>query len=179
MSKRVLSGAAAMVVLALAAGACADDVKTPVSPDVAPPSEAAQQSFTDLGGAVFWNACTGEYVGFDAGSVRHTVTQVVDDGAGGYHIRFIRNGQHYNGPGLEWTGSGWVETGTRYVGNGVTTRSINAKPPFPGEYTYTSNTRVMQKGSGANMLFHEVDHITVNANGEVTADVLDGWFECL
>lgn len=179
MSRSIWSSAAGMVVLALAAGACVDEATTPLSPEPQPPSMGVTQSFTDIEGTVFWNSCTGEWVGFGAGSVRHEVTQTKDDGAGGYHIRFIRNGQHYDGPGLEWTGSGFVETGTRYVGNGVTTYSINAKPPFPGEYTYTSNIRVMQKGSGTNMLFHVVDHITVNANGEVTADVLDSWFECL
>ncbi len=89
-----------------------------------------------------------------------------------------RNGQHYHGPGLEWTGSGFVPTGTEYVGNSVLNHSINAKPPFPGEYTFTQNVRVMQKGSGPNSLFHIVEHITVNANGDVTADVLDAWFAC-
>lgn len=168
---------AAAAVLALISGACADDAVTNA---VAPEDTqlAVTQQFTDLEGAIFWNNCTGEYVQFAEGSTRHDVTSSRDDGAGGYHVMVHRNGQHYHGPGLEWTGSGFVPTGTEYVGNSVLNYSINAKPPFPAEYTFSQNVRVMQKGSGPNSLFHIVDHITVNANGDVTADVLDAWFAC-
>lgn len=168
---------AAALVLALLSGACADDpVTSPVAPENA--QLAVTQGFTDLEGAIFWNDCTGEYVQFAEGSIQHLVTSSRDDGAGGYHIRVHRNGQHYNGPGLEWTGVELVSTGTEYVGNSVLNYSINAKPPFPAEYTFTEDVRVMQKGSGMNMLFHIVDHITVSANGDITADVLDAWFVC-
>lgn len=168
---------AAAAVLALLAGACADDTVT--SPAASENVQlAVTQEQIDLEGAIFWNNCTGEYVQFAEGSIQHLVTSSRDDGAGGYHVMVHRNGQHYHGPGLEWTGSEFVPTGTAYVGNAVLNYSLNAKPPFPAEYTFTQNVRVMQKGSGPNSLFHIVDHITVNADGDVTADVLDAWFIC-
>lgn len=142
------------------------------------PELSVQQDWTDRAGGVFWNGCTGEYVGFAEGSAEHELLKLQDDGAGGFHGRYHANGRNYNGPGLEWTGSEFVPTGTQYQGNSVYNETLNIRPPFPWEGTITSDTRVIQKGSGDNMRFHTVDHITVNANGEWTADVLDGWFTC-
>lgn len=152
----------------------------PTSPDemTGGPELSVQQEWNDLAGNVFWNACTGEYVGFAEGSIQHVVSSVKDDGDGGFHVRLHRNGRNYNGPGLMWTGSEFVPTGTQYRGNSVFNGTLNVRPPFPAEQTITSNVRVIQLGSGTNMMFHLVVHITVNANGEVTADVIDGWFVC-
>jgi hypothetical protein len=169
----------AMLALVFALAGCSDPTSTsdPLAAD--DPRLQVQQSWTPLEGEVFFNACTGEHVLFAEGSIQHALISVKSDGGGGYHVNFHRNGRHYNGPGVEWNGSSWVPTGTQYQGNSVASFHVNAKPPFPAEYTFTSNVRVISSGAAPNMMFHLVDHITVNANGEVTADVLDGWFTCI
>ena len=161
----------------LFAGACTDG-------HVAGPTASAQselavtQQFNDLEGVVFWNGCAGEYVGFASGSIQHVVADSRSDGSGGYHVRFHRNGQHYNGPGLAWTGSSLEPTGTEYVGTSLLNYSMNAKPPYPREYTLTERVRLIQKGPGPDSFLNIVDHITVNAAGDVTADVIDVFITC-
>lgn len=165
-------------VLAVAVAACSE----PVAPDIvsAPPAPelAVEQEWIDLTGAVFWNGCTEEYVGFEEGSVRHEIVRVEDDGQGGFHVRFHANGRNYHGPGLAWTGSGFVPTGTEYRGNSVSNFTLNARPPFPWQGTVTSDVRVIQVGSGKDMRFHELVHVTVNAVGEIATAVVQGWFTC-
>lgn len=142
------------------------------------PELGVQQEWNDLAGNVFWNACTGEYVGFDEGSIQHVVFSVKDNGDGGFHVRLHRNGKNYHGPGLMWTGFEFEPTGTQYRGNSAFNQTVNVRPPFPVAFTVASNVRVIQLGSGTNMMFHLVDHLTVNANGQVTADLIDEWFVC-
>lgn len=157
--------------------ACADGRDgNPLAPSE--PELAVTQGFNDLEGVVFWNGCAGEYVGFASGSIQHVVADSRSDGSGGYHVRFHRNGQHYNGPGLSWNGSAWEPTGTEYVGTSVLNYSENVKPPFPAEYTFTERVRLIQKGPGPDSFVNIVDHITVNANGDVTADVIDVFITC-
>lgn len=162
----------------LVAAAC----EAPASPETTPPhpplEAAVQQDLDDRSGEVFFNPCTGEYVGFDPGSARHTVESVKDDGAGGYHVRIHQNGRNYHGPGLEWDGTGFVPTGSYYHGNGVSNLSVNARPPFPWVGTFTNTVRVARTGGGPSMLFHETEHVTVTAGGEVSVDFLRGWFTC-
>ena len=163
----------------LLASACADGREgTPTAPAHSHGELAVTQEFDDREGDIFWNGCTGEYVGFASGSIEHVLVDSRSDGNGGFHVRVHRNGQHYNGPGLTWNGSTWEPTGTQYVGTSVVNYSMNAAPPFPVEYTYTQRVRLIQKGSGSNSFFNLIDHITVNANGDVTADVVHGFITC-
>ena len=166
--------------LALAFGFALAGCTQPAAPEnaVNAPDLDVQQEWNDLTGNVFWNSCTGEYVGFAEGSIQHVVVRVEDDGDGGFHVRLHRNGRNYSGPGLEWTGSEFVPTGTQYRGNSVFNQTVNVRPPFPVAFTVTSNVRVIQLGSGTNMMFHLLDHFTINANGDVTADLIDSWFVC-
>jgi hypothetical protein len=40
---------------------------------------------------------------------------------------------------------------------------------MPYNYTLVNNFRIIGQGAGNNFLLHETFHITVNANGELTA----------
>ncbi|MBI4420235.1 MAG: hypothetical protein HY560_05360, partial [Gemmatimonadetes bacterium] len=44
--------------------------------------------------------------------------------------------------------------------------------------TYVNNFRIIGEGSGNNLLVHATSHITVNANGELTAVVDNFSVEC-
>ena len=74
---------------------------------------------------------------------------------------------HFQPQGL--TGTGTV-TGDKYQATGVT------QDMFSGsfingqfEFTYVDNFRIIGQGPGNNYLVHENIHVTINANGVVTA----------
>ena len=76
--------------------------------------------------------------------------------------------------------SGIGETsGDKYQATQGGTTVVNAPrvpyPPF--EMTTTFNSRLIGPGTGNNYLMHSVFHITVNANGELTAVVVESWIE--
>jgi len=100
----------------------------------------------------------------------HVLSAVTDDGAGGFHVKW-----HFQPQGISGVGE---ITGDKYQGTGVTQWQLNAKPPFPYEETYVNNFRIIGPGKGNNLLVHQNLHITVNANGEVTAEVDNVKIEC-
>ena len=93
----------------------------------------------------------------------HVLSTVTNDGAGGFHV-----GGHFQPMGI--TGTGLI-TGDKYQATGVTRYDFNVKPPFPSENTYVNNYRMIGQGPGNNFLVHATAHVTVNANGDVTATV--------
>jgi hypothetical protein len=64
------------------------------------------------------------------------------------------------------SGTGLV-TGDTYQGTGVTQDEFTAS--FGQEETFINNFRIIGQGNGNNFLVHENFHVTVNANGTVTA----------
>jgi len=73
--------------------------------------------------------------------------------------------------------SGIGETsGDKYQATIVGTTVVNG-PPGAGGMTTTYNLRLIGPGKGNNLLIHSVFHITVNANGELTAIVVESWIE--
>ena len=100
----------------------------------------------------------------------HIVITATDDGAGGLHLT-----THFQPQGISGVGD---VTGDKYQATGVTRDNQNVKPPFPAEYTYVNNFKIIGQGPDNNLLVHENVHLTVNANGEVTADVDNFSVEC-
>jgi hypothetical protein len=100
----------------------------------------------------------------------HLLSHATDDGSGGFHVSIHSQPQGVSGVGLD--------TGDKYQGTGVTREDRNAKPPFPSESTYVNNFRIIGQGPGNNLLIHENVHMTVSANGEVTAEVDNFKAEC-
>jgi hypothetical protein len=64
------------------------------------------------------------------------------------------------------SGTGQV-TGVKYQATGVTQDEF--KTSFGSEETFVNNFRIIGQGPGNNFLVHDNFHITVNANGTVTA----------
>jgi hypothetical protein len=64
------------------------------------------------------------------------------------------------------SGTGLV-TGDKYQATGVTQDEFNTS--FGMEETFINNFRIIGQGPGNNFLVHENFHITINANGTVTA----------
>jgi len=73
---------------------------------------------------------------------------------------------HFQPQGI--SGVGQV-TGDKYQGTGVTQDEFNAT--VGEEETLINNFRIIGQGNGNNFLVHQTFHITINANGTVTAFV--------
>jgi hypothetical protein len=101
----------------------------------------------------------------------HMLATLTEDGAGGMHIKWHSQPQGVSGVGLI--------TGDKYRGTGVTQEETNIRPGgFPYEDTFVNNFRIIGQGKGNNYLVHQVLHVTINANGEITAEVDNYSVEC-
>lgn len=86
----------------------------------------------------------------------------------GFHIQHHENPQGVTGTGLT--------TGDSYQATGAVTFHANLAA---GEAaSLTRSFRVIGQGPASNFTVHENDHLTVNANGEVTVDRDDISIEC-
>ncbi len=112
------------------------------------------------------NGGTGESVWLSG--YLHVLFHTTLDGSGGFHTK-----AHFNPQGVRGTG---MVTGDKYQGTGVTQDKFNGK--VGDQSTYINNFRIIGQGAGNNYLAHETFHITVNANGEVTAFVDNFSVEC-
>ncbi len=82
------------------------------------------------------------------------------------HISFD---MHIQPQGISGVGS---VTGNKYQGTGITRLSFEADVvAFPFIQTSVNNFKIIGQGPDNNFLVHENIHITVNANGTVTASV--------
>ena len=105
------------------------------------------------------NAGVGEDV--DLSGNLHVLFHTTDDAQGGFHVKSHAQPQGVSGVGQI--------TGDKYQGTGVTQDQFNAQ--VGEEFTFVNNFRIIGQGPGNNFLVHQVIHVTVNANGEVTAEV--------
>jgi sorbitol-specific phosphotransferase system component IIA len=109
-------------------------------------------------------ACNGELVeGFATWHYRGSLRQ---DQTGTLHFKGHVN-SHFAGTG--------TETGARYTGaytDNYSERFAFGELPFV--YTGTYTRHLNGQGQVSNTRIHEVWHLTVNANGDVTADI-DAW----
>jgi hypothetical protein len=99
----------------------------------------------------------GELVVFEGNL--HVLTAVTFDRRGGVHVK-----THNQPQGL--TGVGQT-TGDQYQATGVTQDEFNAK--VGQTYTFVNNFRIIGQATGNNFLVHKTYHLTINANGTVTA----------
>jgi cytochrome oxidase Cu insertion factor (SCO1/SenC/PrrC family) len=87
----------------------------------------------------------------------HDLFHITSDGNGGFHVKQHDQPQDVKGIGL---------TGTQYSATGVTQEEFNVTAGQTD--TFINNFRIIGQGPGNNFLVHEVEHITVNANGDVS-----------
>ena len=136
-------------------------------------SSAAQQSdlvadivipFTNSGTI---NPCVPEAVSL-TGNINFR-SHLTFDQAGGVHLRVHENTQGLSGTGLT--------TGAKYQVNSAEDQETNFKA-IPAESTFTMHSNVIAQGTVPNFVFHLTTHVTINANGEVTAMVLNQSSDC-
>jgi hypothetical protein len=98
----------------------------------------------------------------------HDLFHITQNNAGGVVVRILDNPQGVSGVGLT--------TGTKYQGTGGTQQTFTAAV---GETnTFVNNFRVVGQGPNNNFVVHETAHLTVNANGTVTASVDNLTIDC-
>jgi hypothetical protein len=108
------------------------------------------------------NDCTGEQV--ELSGTIHLVSQQQSDGSVVGHFNY----QNVSGVGLT--------SGTTYRASTVDTVRLAA--PFPSDITSVGSFHLIGQGENDNLLVNALFHITVNANGEVTASIDDTSIRC-
>lgn len=135
-----------------------------------PPAYTETQHLTFPVEATFETMCMGEEALF-VGELDEIVHLTIDP-TGHLHVAFATH--------LNIVGTGLV-TGTtfRYVQAEAGPQSGDFfGDGSPTESTFTHTSRMISQGSGQDLFFHMTLHVTVNANGELTADVLQTDLGC-
>jgi len=112
------------------------------------------------------NDGAGELV--DLSGTLHVLLLVTVDSDSGFHAK-----SHHQPQGVSGIGQ---TTGAKYQATGVTQTQFNGKLGY--ETTYVNNFRIIGQGPGNNFMIHQNVHVTVNANGEITANVDNFRVEC-
>ncbi len=115
-----------------------------------------------------FSQCAGEFIQFTG--VTHMETHTVVDANGGFHSQFTFNDNNISGVGQS--------SGTKYRRVGAIHSTFNISGSAPLEQTITNSFNFIGQGAKNNTLLIETYHVTVNANGEVTAFVNNSKFEC-
>jgi hypothetical protein len=109
------------------------------------------------------NRCTGEPVRFTGNLL--IVFHVTEDAKGGIHVQ-----EHFQPQGVSGTG---LESGEQYRAVGVTRRDLYIAPGEEvREFTIVSRFYLVSNGPSENMLVAATTHVTFNAKGEPTAELL-------
>lgn len=156
------------------AAACSD---TPVSPETGrtlQPNFAATTSTTSVQIPINFilpagfAGCTEEPIQFTG--TLHIVMHFTTSASG-------RSLSHLSFNDLNFAGVG-LETGAKYRRTGATTQTEQVDGPLPIVVTITDAFNFIGQGSAPNLLIHTTFHVTVNANGEVTAEIDDFRLDC-
>jgi len=111
--------------------------------------------------------CAGELVVLNG--PLHILFSFTFDRAGGFHMV-----GHFQPQGISGLGQ---TTGAKYQATGETEFQTNAKA-VPFETSFVNNFKIIGQGPSNNLLIHENLHLTVNADGTVTAVIDNTSFEC-
>lgn len=141
-----------------------------------PPAMAAAEASTQISqpfNSSLWIACAnegqGEMVAL-SGTVQ-IVNHSSQDANGGVHLSMHVRPSAVTGVGAT---SGLTYRGT---GGGLVSQ-FDAADGFPAVYSMINNFHIIGQGPGNNLLMHMTIHVTVNANGEQTAEVDLSSYEC-
>ncbi|HNW60845.1 MAG TPA: hypothetical protein PKI62_14290 [bacterium] len=117
-----------------------------------------------------YDDCIGEWIIIE-GKWHVTLHSFTDPG-GKQHFRIMLNAQGLKGIG-EVTGTVW-NANCPYIESEI------ASPDPDGHYVYnmSNNSIFTTRGKGNNGMWQWKAHLTVNANGEVTADIYTDSFKC-
>jgi hypothetical protein len=114
--------------------------------------------------------CTGEAVAFE-GELREVVTSHLDSAGGVHHAEAAR---------LRLSGVGLVSgTVYRYIQTSPDSLNLDTSDGFPFEATAVTTGHTIGAGSTDDFLVHTLFHETIDANGDVTSEVLAVTTECV
>ena len=99
----------------------------------------------------------------------HVLSHVTISNSGNFHAKV-----HFQPMGISGFG---LTTGDKYQATGVTQETFNDNQ-LPFTDTYINNFRMIGQGPGNNFMVHQTIHITINANGEVTSEVVNEKISC-
>lgn len=108
----------------------------------------------------------GEYVTLSG--TLHSLFVTTLDANGGFLTKYHNQPQGISGIGQT--------TGDKYQSTGVTQGTFTGN--VGSQQTYVNNFKIIGQKPGNNYLIHETVHVTVNANGTVTANVSNFSAEC-
>jgi hypothetical protein len=117
---------------------------------------------------VFFNECTGEFVTY-AGT-EHVVIHRTEDASGGFHFKFHENIQV----------QGESASGAKYVAHEIDNES-EVFSESADNLTITRTLQFIRQGSETatdDFLLKQLVHFTINANGELTSEVVNQKVEC-
>ena len=164
--------------IVIAAAACTDGPSAPHQPrpdDVRGPALAAltetSSTSVPMNLAVFVpcaNDGAGETV--ELSGDLHILTHLTTSETGNVTVRTLFQPQGISGTG--------TVTGAKYQATGGTQETFVSNGPLPLSDTFVNNFRIIGAGSGNNFLVHETAHVTINAEGVVTADIDKLSVEC-
>jgi hypothetical protein len=151
--------------IAVGLSACAESPVAPLRVTDQTPALSAVTSLSQLTttfNRTLWVSCAGESVAL-LGEIE-IFSQSTEDDNGGVHLS-----THVRPSGVVGVG---LTSGLMYRGTGGTFEAEGyAADGYPAVYTFVNNFRIIGQGPGNNLLMHMTIHQTINANGELTADV--------
>jgi hypothetical protein len=115
-----------------------------------------------------FNDCAGELLEFHIRE--QLVVHETVDASGGIHFHFVINDKGSTAVGLS-SGVTWHQVG-------ATRETDNIRGEAPITVTFVNVFNLISNGSAPNLLIHELFHITINANGVVTALLERSRIEC-
>jgi hypothetical protein len=113
--------------------------------------------------AIRSNECNGELV--ELSGILHLVSHLLPDGSVLGHFNY----QNVTGIGLS--------SGIKYRVSAVD--QVRLEAPFPSSIQSVRHFRLIANGAGDDVLVDAIFHITVNANGEVTAEIEELTTRCV
>jgi hypothetical protein len=100
------------------------------------------------------------------GNLHILITETVNDNNASFKV-------HFQPQGAEGIG---LTTGDTYRATGETQEHVSLGPSLAD--TFVNNFKIIGQGPDNNLLVHQTIHLTINANGELTAEVLNESIEC-
>ena len=158
---------AAMCSLLVSAAACNESTAPLESVMAHGLTAAVVQSQRSTVDTVVFNDCTGEDIALHG--TAHVVFTTTESGNGGLHQAFESN--------MVLTGVGLV-TGSRYRSVSTSNSSFNA-PGLAAEQTFVGSSRLLRQGPGGDLFAHFLQHITIDALGNIRVFNSDFRFECI
>lgn len=175
--RRAVAGLTTFVVVGLLLG-CGDAARGPTGPDAsvlgAPVSAASTVTtnefvpFSLIAFVPCANGGAGELV--EVSGTLHILTHTTISNSGNVHGKV-----HFQPQGAKGVGQ---TTGDTYNATGVTQEQFNINGPLPFTDTFINNFNIIGPGPDNNLSVHQTIHLTINANGVVTAVVDNTSIEC-